>query len=331
MSSWAAIVYGRSYHLDFRFITLPHDFSESNISWASQHIIATTQQARNLANFPRWSLFKNNDYCIVGVTCMVRDLIDTMTKDDRGRPLYVFVGYVTKLEGQAIAIPAYTGECLDRFKSLYQEIERVWLIKDYDLDSRHPGLSQYQPLEFETEARSNTLGDRIPQLNDRSLYPDKTYLYPSQTQQNELLWLASAQCPQPTSICLNIKGKAFTNSPFLNQAIAQLNKFQIRERITASREHTTSSLTEITAPLSDPSFSQIISLRAREDIDLTLQQAAKVAIASQELLDNFTNWSNPSETTPEQLDAENTDEADSFGFKTKNKTNKSSSNQQDWF
>lgn len=329
MSSWAAIVYGRSYHLDFRFITLPHDFTDSNISWASQHIIATTQQARNLANFPRWSLFKNNDYCIVGVTCMVRDLIDTMTKDDRGRPLYVFVGYVTKLEGQAIAIPAYTGECLNRFKSLYQEIERVWLVKDYERDSRHR-LSQYQPLEFETEA-SNTSSDRMPQLNHRSKYPDKTYLYPSQTRQNKLLWLASSQCPQPTSICLNIKGKALNNSPFLNQAIA-IAEFQIRERITASREYTTSSLTEITTPLTDPTFAQIISLRAREDIDLTLQQAAKVAIASQELLDNFTNWSNPSETAPEQLDAEiDTDEADSFGFKTKNKTNKSSSNQQDWF
>jgi hypothetical protein len=325
---WAAIVYGRSYHLDFRFITLPHDFTESNISWASQHIIATTQQARNLANFPRWSSFKNNDYCIVGVTCMVRDLIDTMTKDNRGRPLYVFVGYVTKLEGQAIAIPPYTGECLDRFKSLYQEIEQVWLVKDYERDSRHR-LSQYQPLEFETEA-SNTSGDRMPLLNDRSKYPDKTYLYPSQTQQNKLLWLAFSQCPQATSICLNIKGKAFTNSPFLNQAIAQLAQFQIRERITALREYTTSSLAEITTPLTDPSFSQKISLRAREDIDLTLQQAAKVAIASQELLDNFTSWSNPSETLPEQLDAENTDEADeadSFGFKTK----KSSSNQQDWF
>ena len=114
---------------------------------------------------------------------MSRDLIDTMTKDDRGRPLYVFVGYVTKLEGQAIAIPTYTGECLDRFKSLYQEIERVWLVKDYDLDSRHPSLSQYQPQKFETEAISNTSGDRIPQLNDCSKYPDKTYLYPSQTQQ----------------------------------------------------------------------------------------------------------------------------------------------------
>ena len=323
---WAAIVYGRSYHLDFRFITLPHDFSESTISWASQHIIATTQQARNLANFPRWSSFKNNDYCIVGVTCMVRDLIDTMTKDDRGRPLYVFLGYATQLQGQAIAIPGYTEECLDPFKILYREIENVWSVKDYERDSRHR-LSQYESLEFEIEG-SNTSSHQMPQLNNLLKYPDKTYLYPSQARQNELLWLASSQCPQPTSICLNIQGKALTNSPFLNQAIVQLDEFQIKERITALREHTTSSLTEITTPLSDPSFSQIISLRAREDIDLTLQQAAKVAIASQELFDSFGNWSNPRETASEQLDAEiDTDESDSFGFKTK----KSSTNQQDWF
>ena len=72
---WAAIVYGRTYHLDFRFITIPHDFTASDITWASQHILATTHQARNLPSNPRWSLFKNDSYCVVGITCMVRDLI----------------------------------------------------------------------------------------------------------------------------------------------------------------------------------------------------------------------------------------------------------------
>jgi len=102
---WAAIVYGRSYHLDFRFITIPHNFTAQDIQWATPYILATTQKARNLANSPRWSLFKNDSYCIVGVTCMVRDLIpqlgedliEVMSKDDQGRPLYVFVGYVAQL------------------------------------------------------------------------------------------------------------------------------------------------------------------------------------------------------------------------------------------
>ena len=53
---WAKIVYGRSYHLDFRFITIPQDFERDDLAWASQHILATTRQARNLTDRPRWSL-----------------------------------------------------------------------------------------------------------------------------------------------------------------------------------------------------------------------------------------------------------------------------------
>ena len=96
---------------------MPNNFTAQDIQWASTYIVATTQQARNLAGSPRWSLFKNDSYCVVGVTCMVRDLIkqsaadsvNIMTKDDQGRPLYVFVGYVTELnqQGQLNDLPAY--------------------------------------------------------------------------------------------------------------------------------------------------------------------------------------------------------------------------------
>lgn len=322
---WAAIVYGRTYHLDFRFVTIPHDFDTKDNAWALQHILATTQQARNLSNSPRWSMFKNDRYCIVGVTCMVRDSIETMAKDNRGRPLYAFVGYVTRLERQPTisSFPRYGGECLDDFKILYGDLEKVWWIKEYERE-RSPILSQYRHLDLP----STNLNLQLPQLNNRSKHPDKTYLWSSDPQQNQLLWEASARCSQPTSTCLNINGKPLTNSPFLNQTVAQLDGFQIRERVkTSVGETPTSNSSQETTP---SSLSQKILLRAREDLDLTLQQAAKVAIASQESFGNFSEKAKPKEaSTEEQTDFHPSEEADSFGFKTKKPS--SDSHRQDWF
>lgn len=350
---WAAIVYGRSYHLDFRFITIPHDFTSPNITWAAQHILATTHQARNLAFNTRWSLFKNDSYCVVGITCMVRDLIgklgedliEVMAKDDQGRPLYVFVGYVTQLnQGKSLLdFPAYTGEHLAGFKSLYQQVEKVWLIKDYDKNSKQPLLSQYQSLDFSVDIASSTPSiDDISQLNHQTKHPDKIFLWSSSLKQNNKLWISSAKCLESTSICLNIKGTSLLNSPFLNQTVTQLDQFKIQDRVTTSGQSSSDSgqsPPKDLSPSKSPqdqnsqvtsSLSQKISARAKEDLDLTLQNAAKMATASQELIHNFTDQP-PSDSTqtPTQESSSQSNEEENFGFKTKKYPPPSS--KQDWF
>ena len=327
---WAAIVYGRSYHLDFRFITVPDDFTKQDTDWALEHILASTQQARNLANHPRWSLFKNHSHCVAGITCMVRDLAghsstyprEAIAKDDRGRPLYTFVGYVTKLNGDRALqnFPAYTEANLDRFQTLCREIVRVWWVKNYEGDRTKPSKSHYQPIEFAESNLSNF--SYLPQLNTYSKNPEQSYLSPSSNQHNNLLWLASAKSQQPTSTCLNIKGKPLANSPFLNQTIASLAEFEAQNRheAPASTPLTLENKSQLQSTLS-----QKISHRAKEDLDLTLQQAAKVAVASQELINTFADWSSPKDSD-RQPDIQ-TDEVESFGFKSKN----SSNSDRDWF
>ena len=336
--NWATIVYGRSYHLDFRFVTIPQDFTKQELGWASQYILATTQQARNLDR-PRWSLFKNDSHCIVGVTCMVRDLIgqlsedliEAIARDDRGRPLYVFVGYVTQLsqEKRLSNFPSYTEQNLDNFTLLYHQIEQVWLVKDYERDRRQPLLSPYQPLDFAIDTAAVT--EPFPKLNNSAKHSDKVFLWSSCTQQNARLWVESARCIESTSICLNIQGKPLHNSPFLNQTVTQLDGFKIRDRIVANRQSSISSqpLTDSATKNLDSqlnlSLAQKISHKAKEDLDLTLRQAAKVAIASQEAIDSFADWSNPAPAPPQ---SDSQDELESFGFKTKKP---SPSDEQDWF
>lgn len=348
---WATIVYGRSYHLDFRFITIPDDFTERDTEWALEHILATTQQARNLTNHPRWSLFKNDSHCVAGITCMVRDLSPhsstdprgAIDKDNQGRPLYTFVGYVTKLNGdrELQNFPAYTREDLDSFQTLCQEIVKVWWVKNYEPDSVQPSKSYYQPLEFSELTISDS--SELPPLNNSSKSPERAYLSPSSDRHNDLLWLASAKCIEPTSTCLNIKGKALVNSPFLNQTIDGLVGFEVKKRIKAvvDRESLGSTSTQPSLSSENSSklhstFSQKISDRAKEDLDLTLQQAAKVAIASQELMNSFADWSSPTNSTNstsstpshEQSEPTGEGEVESFGFKTKSS---SSSDERDWF
>lgn len=342
MSKWAAIVYGRTYHLDFRLITVPHDFTPQAITWASQHIVATTQQARNLVGATRWSLFKNDDYCVMGVTCMVKDLIGDTVKDDQGRPLYVFVGYGTQLTAnQSLEnFPGYTENSLDNFKVLYQEIEQVWLLKNYERDSRYPTRSQYYPINFYNEALASDskeppLDQKLDRpLNHLSQHPDKIYLWQSSPQQNSLLWQASAQSAVPLATCLNIRGKALNNSPFLNQSSSQVESFGIINRGKIQSKSPTSEATNQNhhdvpnSPLAQ--ISQKISHRAKEDIDLTLQQATKMANASQELINNFSDWNQSRENEADELESLDPPADDpEFGFKTK-KSN-SCENDQDWF
>lgn len=331
--NWAAVVYGRTHHLDFRFITTPDDFTEQNTSWAFNHILATTHQARNLAAHPRWSLFKNSSHCIIGVTCMVRDLIgqlgenliEVMAKDDHGRPLYVFVGYVTQLsEGkQLLDFPAYTARHLTSFKPLYQQIERVWLVKDYEENSKHPYQSHYQPLSSSVELISTANDSAVDHppiaLNDQTKQPDKIFSWANSNQQNNQLWISSAKCMTETSVCLNIKGKPAPNSPFLNQTVSQSEQFIVCDRLPSQKsrlnlveqakqksiQDTTPEIDQKTVQKhakirSHHSLPEIISAKVREDLGLTLEHATKVTIASHELLNNFTDnfadWSNPVKT-----------------------------------
>ena len=306
---WAAIVYGRTYHLDFRFITVPQDFALEDLNWASTHIIATTGQARNLAGSPRWSLFKNDRYCVMGVTCMIKDLIGHTVKDDWGRPLYAFVGYVTQLtpDKKIDRLPPYS-DCLDNFKTLYQEIERVWSVKDYDSDSRKPALSQYYPIDFAKASERSLLTTGLSTADNNA---NKIYLWSNNVEQNNQLWQASAQSLVPVATCLNIKGKPLTNSPFLNQSNHQIKQFQVLERVVSTGKYYPANTAKPEASKPNSTLSQITN-RARDDIDLTLQQATKVAIAGQELLNNIAD---PNQSTEANLQQDNSTDNLEFGFK----------------
>lgn len=327
-AKWAALVYGRSYQLDFRFIAIPDDFDRSEITWASPYIFATTRKARKLSAYPRWSLFKNASHCVVGVTCMVRDLVSSLdpdlaamlSKDDRGRPLYIFVGYVAQLnDSHQIELPPYTGNYLQDFAPLYQYVRRVWTVEDYQQDSKKPLITNYQTVSF--SAAKHTASEAI-ELNHKSKHPDRVFLWQNELQNNLRLWSAAAACPHPLSLCLNINSKQyFANSPFLNQTITELESFTTGERIVNRKN---SSLKP--QILSKRSLSQKIERKVKQDLEITIYHANYAATIGKELVENFTEWSQVKSLPDDRQDAPAKTE-DSFGFKQKESTTDNA----DWF
>ena len=103
-SKWAPLIYGRTYAVDFRFLAVPHDFNERITNDIWEFIKVTTRSAENLSSKHRWIFLRTNRHCIIGVTCLIRDLLpsdkdnvsEDLTRDRHGRPLYAFVGFVSK-------------------------------------------------------------------------------------------------------------------------------------------------------------------------------------------------------------------------------------------
>lgn len=227
-SKWAAIVYGRTYEVDFRFITVPEDFTEQDKIWAERYILGSTRSPEKLIGNPRWSLFKDEAHCVVGVTCRVKELmqntsnesIDNRTKDDQERPLYIFVGYVAQLiQGVSIQIPSMN---LDLFRRIYQEYvapSNIWFVKDHQKASRIPVNSQYE-IEFQDKEIATIETDECKKFN----FNQSNELINLWTNSEaELLWGAASQASYPMSLCLGFSlQKDAIESSFLNATAQDL-------------------------------------------------------------------------------------------------------------
>jgi hypothetical protein len=347
---WAAIVYGRSYYLDFRLIAIPRDFIAEDISWALTHIIPTTRAVNKLDCHPRWTLFKNERHCIVGVTCMVRDLIgqeaNNLTKDVQGRSLYIFVGYSTCLERQKYLVnfPPYSGNNLSIFQPLYQYVQQQWQVKDYDTQAKKPILTDYQSLTISLGQLSHKIDRHIASsLNSQFKNPAKIFLWQDSEESRSKLWTTIARSRQPNSLCLGLANKQDSlKSPFLNATIDDIAELTIYDKLNSETQNLKLQ-NELSAAISQEqshfegaaaprageanlSLSRIIAQKAKQDIQITIHQAQRAVITGQELVQNLVY-----ETKSPQLhlksDKAELTEPEHFGFKVKQSSNDS----QHWF
>lgn len=207
-NNWSPIIYASTYDVDFRLIVKPEDFEQKQIQWAKKYIFETIQikegkdWATNLRDYPRWSLFKNSGLtcCIVGVTGMADMFSDSMNKDYCGRPLYAFVGCVTKLSSTYKAqLPPLT---IDFFKSIYEKhVGKRWKEKQFQAekgDKQAKGKYREYPI--------GKYDFKLSELPDLNIERGKIRLFPQPNtakEQNKLL-LAAFLHEKHTSICLGL-------------------------------------------------------------------------------------------------------------------------------
>ncbi|MBD2134036.1 hypothetical protein H6F47_16755 [Sphaerospermopsis sp. FACHB-1094] len=238
-SKWAAIVYSRTYEVDFRLIGMPTGFNNEDKQWAEKYILGTTRLPEKLREQPRWSLFKNEHYCVIGVTCMLteimansgRESISEMMLDNGNRPVYGFFGYVTELTKDSdVEIPAMN---LELFTQLYKYVADKWHVKSFESARKIPDESQY-----EVDFKATDIAFRDAKYFELNRSERRINLYPTSDAKD--LWFEASRCRYPISLCLGIaREKDAIDGPFLNATAPDVIEIVTREkqnqpRVTAS-------------------------------------------------------------------------------------------------
>jgi hypothetical protein len=185
---FAPLVFSRTIDVDFRFLAIPEDFSSADMEWAQKYILSTLLSSYELEQNPRWSLFSNSKYHIIGLSCRASHLSERNTKDKFGRGLYLFVGYVAK---NTMYIPMQPHV----FQPLYQFVHDKW--KDDTKDARKFIKKGYEiPIDNNFQKSNEQFKFEANIENNRVLVHS--------TRKNQALWNFFSQFPHPSSLCLNI-------------------------------------------------------------------------------------------------------------------------------
>ncbi|MEI7676537.1 MAG: hypothetical protein WCJ03_07140 [Bacteroidales bacterium] len=238
---WSAIVYARTYEVDFRFIAIPQGYTNDDIADIESYVLVSTRLAEKLPSQPRWSLYRNARQCVFGVTCMANELVDaakstdidisnwaTMTRDNCSCPLFLFVGYVCN-DGKAIA-PAFDQLQLSLFTPLYQYVVEQWFVKPYQESSRIAIRLPYTLQKWNIKGNS--------ELNPKPLEPlinfketGKIFFIPDDEKILKAdIWNTIAKQPIEASLCFGLsRERDVLDSPLLIASLP-INKEMIKEK-----------------------------------------------------------------------------------------------------
>ncbi len=241
-SKWAPIIYGRTYSVDFRFLVTPCNFEEQQKDFFWNYIKVTTRSAENLPGKPRWIFLRTEKRCLVGVTCMVRDLIgshtdqdsEDLTRDRQGRPLYAFVGYVSE-NPTPFGIPARN---LELFAAPYLKfVSQKWQEVYADLGSNQAApqdlKSEYER-EFSLDELATPEPEPDPILIDQLIPISKDSIIFWNISEARNLWFAASEDDKPLSIFFgNLTKRELINSNFGNAALEEVQSRKEEEKVIA--------------------------------------------------------------------------------------------------
>lgn len=225
---WEPLVHGRTYQVDYRsnLLAVPAWFEAGDISWVMPFILGTFDSflVRGLAEPVHWSVFKNQRYCVVGLTCLAHQVSEDMNQDMGNRVLPVFLGYISRNIAEPVLPRMEIGEKGNaetkggQFSELYHYVRQRWYEKRQDRESKVEDTPEntfdleIADYPLDEDVRLNVEGNRIkiwpvPQKNGKDWLLAR----------DEALWAAVSHHQGPVSLCLGLsrQGTAI-NGPFLN-------------------------------------------------------------------------------------------------------------------
>ena len=223
--AWAALVHGRTHAVDFSddLIAVPEAFLRGNPRgglnedglWAKKHVSGAQLSPDKLSHqrMARWSLFKNDRYCAFGVTCMASDVSADMTHDRYNREIYVFLGYVSRIDRDQYPAPPHhppipaLGYLRESGYPLMQPLYQYIRDRFYDEYASSPPptptvLRECLPREFPSDSSLSLNFDMNRDQNLVDLWPMSA---------DSRLWATAALAPFSVSLCLglaNERGRA---------------------------------------------------------------------------------------------------------------------------
>jgi len=223
--TWAPIVHSRTAHLDFRsnFIVSPHDFTDRDLTWAKEYILATTTYPEQLrSGGVRWSIFSCKRYLVAGATCMSRELSEDCVHDQFGRPLFAFVGYVTKWPSTVLPL-----KHIDAFRPLYEFVRQRFDEQGQRHAEKRVVCGYDRVVEEILVGRSDM---------DRTINSEPGLLHVFPIELCDKLWVAAAYA-QGSSVVLDVSMEpAWLKGPFTNIAVPGVESIQRRTWNKASPE-----------------------------------------------------------------------------------------------
>jgi hypothetical protein len=203
-SNWAALVWGRTFSVDYRAqpLVVPEDFDVDCTAAAMRSIRGSTLFPETLVEYPRWSLFRSKRHTVVGLTCLASRLSDEKTRDAAGNLVHVFVGLVSRDPG---AMPPPRD--LELFRPLYRFVRDRWDEPETP-EAQRSGRCPY----VIRVSDSPLLGDL------RSLNPEDDAVLVAPGSAGEALWWAAGA--SRVSLCLDLPTlDAAKAGPFQNVTV----------------------------------------------------------------------------------------------------------------
>ena len=224
VTKWAPLVYGRTHEVDFRFLAVPADFDEDQ-DQALEYIRASFSSLTydRLRGCPRWVMFQDAQRCVIGATCMVEEIPGVPAdqyQDREGRPLYVFLGFVSQSP-----FPQIPSRELRWFSKIYDECAkpRFW--------EKHYSREKDRPPAFPYETRKWQLPSEPKKHLSGRLNTDEKKVGFWSEEDSEKVWYSAAHSTEAVSVCLglNRKSNALTG-PLLNATVHGLSVSCIEDK-----------------------------------------------------------------------------------------------------